>query len=307
MTDLAVIAFVGPETLPLLVGSEKEFYAGENLAVRCEAATGSVYQMTQLIDGGCDIAMTAVDNVVAYVEGQGGVQTERMPDLVAFLGSASEPRLLIALPEITDIVALRGHRLAVDALNTGFSFLLRQMLADYGLGYDDYELVPVGAPNARWQAMESGDCAASLLNKAIASTAIEAGCHELLPEHDPWACYQGGVYCARRDWLAENSAAVQGFIRATVAATGWILDSANAAELPGLLVKHLPHMSVAAAETAAAEFYTPRSLLRPNLPIDLDGFRAVLDLRSRYGVPAAVLGRAEKYLDLGYYAAALRS
>jgi ABC-type nitrate/sulfonate/bicarbonate transport system substrate-binding protein len=304
MPDLAVIAFVGPETLPLLVGSEKGFYARENLTVHCEAATGSVYQMMQLIEGGCDIAMTAVDNVVAYVEGQGGVQLEHTPDLIAFLGSASEPRPLIALPEFTDITALRGHRLAVDAVNTGFSFLLRQVLEDYGLGYDDYELVPVGAPNARWQAMQSGDCVASLLNKAIASTAIEAGCHELLPEPDPWACYQGGVYCARRDWLVENAAAVQGFIRATVAATGWVLDLANAAELPGLLVTHLPLMSVAAAEAATAEFYTPRSLLRPNLPIDRDGFQVVLDLRSKYGTPAAVLSAPEKYLDLSYYDAA---
>jgi ABC-type nitrate/sulfonate/bicarbonate transport system substrate-binding protein len=305
--DFSVIAFVGPETLPLLVGAEKGFYARENLTVHCEAATGSVYQMTQLIEGGCDIAMTAVDNVVAYVEGQGGVQTERTPDLIAFLGSASEPRPLIALPEIADITALRGHRLAVDALNTGFSFLLRQMLADYGLGNDDYELAPVGAPAARWKAMESGDCVASLLSKAIATTAIEAGCHELLPEHDPWACYQGGVYCARRDWLAENSAPVRGFIRATVAATGWILDPVNIAELPRLLVKHLPHMSDAAAKAAAAEFHTPQSLLSPTLPVDRVGFQVVLDLRSKYGTPAAMLGGAEKYLDLSYYDAAFGS
>ena len=301
MRELSIVAFVGPETLPLLVGEQKGFYAREGLAARCEAAPGSVYQMTRLIDGACDIAMTAIDNVVAYVEGQGGVETERKPDLIAFLGSASEPRPLIAVAGIDDIAALRGQRLAVDALNTGFSFLLRRVLADYGLGKDDYELVPVGAPGARWAAMPSGGCAASLLNKAIARSAIADGCRELRPSIDPWATYQGGVYCARRDWATANAEIVRGFIRATVAAVDWCLDPANRPELPALLMQHLPHMTQAAAEAAASEL---PSLLLPGLPISRDGFQVVLDLRATYGTPPATLGDAEKYLDLSYYAAA---
>ncbi len=304
MTALSVIAFIGPETLPLLVGAKLGFYKKERMTVSCEAATGSIHQMTSLIDGGCDIAMTAIDNVVAYVEGQGGVETEEEPDIVAFLGSASEPRPLIAAPEIEEIADLRGRRLAVDAVNTGFSFLLRQVLENYGLGSDDYELVPVGAPGARWAAMKSGDCAASLLSRAIAVTAVAEGCRELRPEPDPWALYQGGVYCARRGWLAANDDVASGFIRATLNATAWILDPGNAGALPKLLKEHLPHMSDKAARSAAAEFHTADSLLRPGLPIDPDGFRMVLDLRARYGIPQVPLGAPEKYLDLSYYRAA---
>jgi hypothetical protein len=39
--------------------------------VRLIATPNSVQQMTGLIDGQFDIAMTAVDNVIAYMEGQG--------------------------------------------------------------------------------------------------------------------------------------------------------------------------------------------------------------------------------------------
>lgn len=300
MTALSVIAFVGPETLPLHVGTEKGFFAKEGLSVSCEAASGSVYQMTSLIDGGCDIAMTAIDNVVAYVEGQGGAETTNTPDIVAFLGSASEPRPLIAAADIAEIGALRGRRLAVDALNTGFSFLLRQVLEDYGLGMDDYELVPVGAPGARWEAVKSGECAASLLSRAIAARAIAEGYRELRSEPDPWSRYQGGVYCARRGWLWMNGDPVRGFIRGTLAATDWILDPANAEELPGLLMQHLPHMSEDTAQAAAAEFHSPASLLKSGQPIDLYGFQAVLDLRAKYGTPAAPVGTPEKYLELSY-------
>lgn len=302
MEELSVIAFVGPETLPLLVGEQKGFYSRENLTVQCEAAPGSVYQMTQLIEGECDIAMTAIDNVVAYVEGQGGAETEREPDLIAFLGSASEPRPLIAVAGINDIAALRGKRLAVDALNTGFSFLLRRMLADYGLGKEDYELVPVGAPGARWAAMQSGDCAASLLNKAIARTAVEEGCCELRPSIDPWKTYQGGVYCGMRDWAAAHAETLHGFIRATVAAVEWCLNPAHRAEVSDLLMQHLPHMTPASSEVAASEL---AFLLLPGLPISREGFQVVLDLRATYGAPPAVLGGPGKYLDLSYYDAAL--
>ena len=39
--------------------------------------------MAGLIDGDYDIAMTAADNVVAYVEGQGEAEFQADPDLIA--------------------------------------------------------------------------------------------------------------------------------------------------------------------------------------------------------------------------------
>ena len=164
---LSVVAFVGPETLPLHVAAARGHYARAGLDVVWEAATGSVDQMVRLIEGDCDIVMTAIDNVIAYSAGQGAVPIDPLPHLVAFLGCASEPRSLIALPEIADLAGMRDRRIAVDALNTGFSFLLRQMLEDAGLGMADYELVPVGAPPARWQ----------LGDPAIRWPAALRGCH----------------------------------------------------------------------------------------------------------------------------------
>ncbi len=305
LTKLSVIAFVGPETLPLQVGGELGFYEAAGLDVAWAAAGGSVDQMTRLCDGRCDVVMTAIDNIVAYVEGQGAAGIAPAPDLAAFLGCASEPRPLIAAPGITAFAELRGARIAVDALNTGFSFLLRRMLADNGLGSADYELVPVGAPPARWRAIETGDCAAALLSEALAAIAIDAGCVELCPDPDPWACYQGGVYAARRGWIAAHADTVKAFIRATLAATGWVLDPANAPALPDLLRRHLPHMGDAAAKAAADNLHGSDPLLKPDLPIDIEGFRAVLALRAQYGTPRKPLGGPEKYLDLSRYDAVM--
>lgn len=257
--------------------------------------------MTRLCDGRCDVVMTAIDNIVAYVEGQGAVPVDPAPDLVAVLGSASEPRPLVAAPGITTFAQLRGARIAVDALNTGFSFLLRKMLADHGLDMADYELVPVGAPPARYEAMQKGECAAALLSKAVAAVAVAEGCTELRTEPDPWARYQGGVYCAQRGWVAANRTPLAGFIRSTLHAVEWIRDPVNAPSLADLLMRHLPHMRRRAAEAAARELHSPQSLLRPGLPIDRDGLETVLALRAKYGTPPAALGRAETYLDLSVY------
>jgi ABC-type nitrate/sulfonate/bicarbonate transport system substrate-binding protein len=296
--SLSVVAFVGPETLPLHVAAEHGYYAREGLNVRWEAATGSIDQMVRLIGGDCDMVMTAIDNIIAYNAGQRGVPVDPLPDLVAFLGCASEPRPLIGLPEFSGLADLRGRRIAVDALNTGFSFLLRQLLKDAGLGMTDYELVPVGAPPARWQSMQAGDCAAALLSKAFAAIAIGAGCHELRAEHDPWASYQGGVFAARRSWIADHANDVAAFIRATLAATGWILDTANRAQLPDLLMAHLPHMTDEASIEAADNM---SALLARDLPINMAGLNSVIALRQKYGTPPAALGDPDAYLDLSLY------
>ena len=305
-TELTVIAFTGPETLPLYVGQEHGFFAAQGLGVHCEPTPGSVYQMVNLIDGKFPIASTAIDNVFAYVEGQGAAETERPADLIAFMASATEPRPLVAAPGIGCFEDLKGRRIAVDALGTGFSFMLRQVLENYGLGMDDYELVPVGNIEARWNAVSAGACVAGLLSKEYAAIAQEGGCTVLTADPDPWDNYQGAVYTADRSWADAHRAEVTGFIRGVLQAVDWILAAENLAALPDLLMRHLPRMSAAAAAVAASDLQSPRSVLKPGMPLDPDGIRVVLDLRRKYGTPPAALGEPGKYLDFSYYEAAVK-
>jgi ABC-type nitrate/sulfonate/bicarbonate transport system substrate-binding protein len=307
MTDIAICAFAGPETSPIQRAREAGWFAEEGLDVRLEVAMGSVAQMVGLIDGGFQMAMSAVDNVVAYNEGQGAATPKNRSDLVVILGCATDPRPLIARPEIGNFGDLRGKRIAVDAVGTGFSFLLRQLLEDNGLGMADYALIPVGAIGARWDAVRSGDCVAGLLGKADADRAMAAGYTLLRGDPDPWDNYQGGVFFCDRAWARANRNAVVGFIRAMLKATDWVLAPENFDALPGLLLRHLPHLSLSpeAAAKAAAALQSPRSILRPGLPIDREGLRTVIDLRRKYGTPPALIGDAEKYLDPGYYRQAI--
>ena len=61
---------------------------------------GSVAQMTGLSQGRFDIAMTAIDNVVAYVEGEGAAPIGPQPDFVAVMGSDSSFLSLVTTRDI---------------------------------------------------------------------------------------------------------------------------------------------------------------------------------------------------------------
>lgn len=300
--DISICAFTGAETLPIQAAQEQGFYAAEGLVVRCENAAGSVAQMVGLIDGGFDIAMTAIDNVIAYNAGQGAATPENPADLVVIMGCATDPRPLIARPEFTTFAALKGARIAVDAVSTGFSFMLRQLLEDYGLGMQDYELIPVGNVTARWEAVRNGDCAAGLLGKSHAAAAVEAGYTWLRGDPDPWDNYQGGVFTADRNWAAAHREAVIGFIRATLQGVDWVLSPENATALPEMLVRHLPHLNLSgqAARRAADELHSARSILKAGLPINMEGTRIVLALRRKYGGPGVAPDALERCLEPAY-------
>jgi len=73
---------------PIWVAQEKGLFAKNGLEVKVTPTPSSVFQLTNLIDGKFDIAMTAIDNLIAYREGQGEVPKPG-PDLFAFMGGTT--------------------------------------------------------------------------------------------------------------------------------------------------------------------------------------------------------------------------
>ena len=80
----------------------------------------SAFQLAGLIEGKFDIAHTAIDNVVAYTEGQGEAAVFVKPDLVAFMGGDNGFLALVTQPEIKGYGDLKGKTLSVDAMTTGY-------------------------------------------------------------------------------------------------------------------------------------------------------------------------------------------
>ncbi len=306
--ELNVMGFGGSSNWPLFVAEDKGFFAKNGVKVKLSRAPDSATQLTSLIDGKIDIAMTAVDNVIAYQEGQGEVPVARKPDLIAFLGVNKGGRFnLIVQPEIKRYADLKGRDLGVDALTTGYAFVLQEMLRHGGLKPGDYKLVSVGGTRQRLEAVRDKKVAGALLNPPDDAKAEAEGFRRLANSGDVMQRYQGSVGATLREWAAANEAALVGYIRAYVAAVDWLYDPANKDEALAILIKRQERMKREEAERSYDDLLNPSSgTLSKKAAIDMEGVRTVLKLRSEYAQPKKTLTDPNKYYEPKYYDQALR-
>lgn len=299
-TAIEIVLFSGAHNWPLYVAQDKGFFADNGLTVNFTPTPDSVFQMVGLIDGKFHVAMTAIDNVTAYVEGQGAAQTKNTADIVAFVGCDDGFLHLTAVPEVTDIAQLKGSKLAVDALTTGYAFVLRKILERSGLKEQDYQLVQAGGVKNRFDGLMKKDFSGTLLVSPLEVGAEQNGFNILASASSIFKNYQGDVLAARRDWLESHDKEVIGFIRAYRAALDWLADSANRSEAIAVLKKHEPGTTDATASAASTVLLDPQSSFFTGGSINLDGVRTVLDLRSQYGVPKKELRDPGKYCAVEY-------
>lgn len=301
ITTIRVIEFPSTGLLPHYVAIERGLFEAEGLNVELTPTPNSVFQITNLIDGNFEIAGTAIDNVVAYQEGQGVAELSRDPDLFAFMGASQVNLGLVVQDHIANYNDLKGCTLAVDALSTGFAFMLREMLEINGIGHDEYELIPVGATKARLDALLAGEHAGALLNPPFTEFGEAAGLSVIDYSQDALPPCQIGVMAACRSWAEANRQALQGFIRAELQAIDWITDPANADAATETLQRNMPGMDMQGARAAMKVVLDPVLGLAGSDVIDDTGVATILALRSKYGEPQKNLVEPERYIDQRYY------
>src|SRR6266571_4370250 len=158
-----LIVFPGGFNWPVWIAQEKGLLAKNGIEVRLTPTVSSVFQLTNLIGGKFDIAMTAIDNLIAYREGQ-GEEPVPGPDLFAFMGGDNGFLRLVAVPEVKTYTDLKGKTVSVDARTTGYAFVLFEMLERGGLRLDlDYKVERAGGFLQRFQALMEKKQAATLL------------------------------------------------------------------------------------------------------------------------------------------------
>jgi ABC-type nitrate/sulfonate/bicarbonate transport system substrate-binding protein len=296
--NLNIIAFPGAPNLPIFVAQRFGFFAEAGVGVQFETTPNSAYQFEQFGSGAFDLAFTAFDNVVAYREGQGAVRLAGLPDFRAILGATQVELSIVVAPDIKTAEDLRGRSLALDAVATGFAFVLYDMLAKLGLPRNAYEVSPVGATPARWQSVKAGEHAGTISIEPFTSIARTAGFSVLARSTDMFPCYQGGVIAARRDWAEAHDETVSTFIAAYLRGLAWTTAPANRQAAAAILAESMPEIRPQVLDAVMDSLLSPRSGLTPNGEMLREGARIVLDLRSRHGLGAAPLLDIDKYLDL---------
>ena len=306
LKKIEVIVFPGGNNWGHWVAQANGFYAKRGVEVNLTPTPGSEYQMTHLHAGKFDIAMTAIDNVVAYQEAQGPVPLDN-PDFFAFMGTDNGFLSLVAAPEIKTIADLRGRTLSVDAMTTGYAFVLRHMLEKHGIGLGDVTYETSGGVLERWTALQEKKHVASLLVTPFEMIAKAKGFTVLARAVDMLGAYQGGVGAAKRAWARANPTALIGFIGGYRDGVAWLYDRANKTKAIELLRQHMPNVDATMAEAIYGVLLAERGGLYRDAAIDMPGVATVLKLRSAYAGTKKSLTDPSKYIDLAYFAKAAQA
>src|SRR6516165_3995213 len=163
VSALEVIVFAGGFNWPIWAAQQQGYFTNNGVEVHLTLTPGSEDQLKGLIEGNFDLAMTAIDNVIAYDEGQGEAPVSVKPDLVVVMGGDNGFLRLVTIPEVTSYAGLKGKALTVDARTTGYAFVLLKMLQLGGLHEGDYELVKAGGVLARFEDLMKHNHAGTLL------------------------------------------------------------------------------------------------------------------------------------------------
>jgi ABC-type nitrate/sulfonate/bicarbonate transport system substrate-binding protein len=273
--------------------------------VKLTPTPSSVFQLTGLIEGRFDIAVTAIDNVIAYMEGQGETAVSTAPDLIVFMGGDNGLLSLAVLPEIKTYQDLKGKTLSVDAMTTGYAFVLFDLLKRSGLKRGDYNVVKAGGVVERWDALKERKHDGTMLITPFDILAKANGLNILQYAIDVYGRYQGLTGATRRSWAAANPGKLEAYIRGYREGLAWLFDPGNKAETIAVLRRNLPQLSDGLALQSYGVLVNPKGFA-PDGALDIEGVRQVLVLRSEYGEPKKTITDPMRYYDPKYFEAAKR-
>jgi ABC-type nitrate/sulfonate/bicarbonate transport system substrate-binding protein len=303
---LSIVVFPGGFNLPLWAAQRQGFFESNGVAVELADTPSSTFQIQGLAEGRFDIAMTAFDNVVAYEEGQGEAEIPPNAGLFAFMGSDNGFLSIVGGSDIRSFDDLRGKRLSVDALTTGYAFVLRELLARNGISEAEVSFARAGGALNRFQALLKGIHAGTVLVTPFDLLAGNQGHVRLAVAQEALGAYQGVVAASRRSWAREHESALVGFVRAYRSAVEFLHDPDNRHVAEELLLANVRAMTPPLAKQSLAVLLHPESGFFRDVRLDRAGMETVLRLRSKFAEARRPLSDAAKYVDPSYRLKALR-
>ena len=301
---LKVNIFPGGFNWPIWVGQEQGFFAKQGVVVQTINTPNSREQLTGLINGQFEIAMTAVDNLLAYREGQGAVPIDGS-GLIAVMGSDNGFLRVGTRKGITSFAQLKGQQLSVDALTTGYAFVLLEVLERNGLVLDrDYKTVAAGGVLSRYNALIQGKHSATMLISPFEVLAKEKGINVLADASAALGSYQGLVGGVRKNWADNNKPTLVGYIRGYRAALDWLYDPKNKEAALEIFMKNVKGATRQSAETSYGILLDPKNGFTRDAAINVTGVQTAVQLREKYGKPQKKMQPVASYIDTSYHQAA---
>jgi ABC-type nitrate/sulfonate/bicarbonate transport system substrate-binding protein len=303
-TKLTIVTFSGATNLPVWIALDKGFFKKEGLDVTHEVTRGSQGVMEGLMSGKYQFGSAALDNTIAYSEGQGDVKIDNF-DAVAILGVHSGMSRIISRPEIKTWKDLKGKTVAVDAANSGYGLVMYKLLAMNGLHRDkDYNVLAVGSGRDRMAAMKDSKAFAAAVSPPEDTYAKKEGYNLLADATEVLGAYQGSAYIVRRSWAKEHEKEVLAFIRSLVAASDFVFT--NKDEAMAVMKSRIKGISDEEAEAIYAALTAGNGGLNKGAKVNDAGVKMLLDLRNEFSGSPTKLTDTKKYVDTTYYEKAMK-
>ena len=303
---IQVISFGGGFNLPIWAARDQGFFKKHGIEVQHTITADSKQVFSGLMEGKYHVAITALDNILAYQEGQGELKFDPPSDFFGFMGSDDGFLSLVAAPDVKTFADLKGKTISVDAMSNGFSFALRDMLARNGIKESDVQWARAGGTDRRFAALMEGQHAATMLRAPFDLQAKNRGFNQLATTRSTIGNYMGIVGASRRSWAASNEAQVVSFIRAYRDAIRWLKMPENRPQAQALLMKYVPNMNAQIAAQSGDLLLDPQSGFFSDVQLDDKGIQAVMDLRSKLGESTQKLTDPSKYVDKRYWQKAMQ-
>jgi ABC-type nitrate/sulfonate/bicarbonate transport system substrate-binding protein len=304
---IRMINFAGGFNLPIWMTQRQGFFASETIDVKVDFTPGSTYQLTHLIAGTYDMGFTAIDNIIAYREGQNEAYLPpgTNVDLIAVLASDDGFLSISAQKDITSVEALKGRTVTVDAMTTGFAFVLREVLAKKGVSESDVKFEKAGGVANRFRSMiENPNHAATTQMTPFDLLGEARGFNTIARARDVLGPYLGLVAGVKKSWADANRDLVVRFIRAYAKGLEAMYDPKNRPIVEAILVANASGMTPELAAKAYDIYVNDKTGFFRKPVFDPEGAKTVLALRSKYGVPQKTLTDAARYYDPSYLEAA---
>jgi NitT/TauT family transport system substrate-binding protein len=271
------------------------YFEREGLDAEVVVMRGTAPAVQALIAGSINAGLLANDGPITAVE-QG-------MDLSMVASGSKLTHMLLGAKNYKTWEDLRGATIGSSTLTSGTAFVLRRALKLKGLEYPrDYKLLAVGGTGPSFAAMNAGQIAAAMQAVPYAFQAQDAGFNVIGRISDILPNYLLSAYTVRRSWAEKNRPTVVRFLKSIVRAKKWFEQDRKAAT--EFLAKEF-QLTPSLAEKGL-DYYLTTQAWHPELEIDMDGLKTVIDIYAEQTGMKGAIPSPEKYVDASYLRQALK-
>ena len=274
---------------PLWVADKKEFFDREGLDVEVTVTRGTSPSMQALVAESIHATLSANDGPIGLIE--------KGINLAMVAGGSKTTHMIMGGKNVKTFEDLRGATIGSSTLTSGTAFLLRRVLKAKGLEYPkDYTLVSVGGSGPSLMALSTGKIDASILAVPLNFKAQQMGFNLIGKVTDVFPNYLLSSFSVRREWAAAHRREVVQFLRGLLRARRWLEE--NRSDAVAFLAKDLEMKTPLAQQ--GLDYYLEHRAWEPDLSIDLEGLKAVIEVYAEQAELKGPIPDAKKYVDMSF-------